>query len=153
MACWLGIDHGTKRIGVAVGRTAAGIASPVETLAVGEADAPGGIARIARDYEAVGVVVGWPLNADGSEGPQARLARQFAETLAEETHLDVRLWDERLSSFEADDRLKGRLTRSQKRRYQDSVAAAAFLADFLKGDGPDSAPRPSEIGDIKPAEQ
>ena len=153
MARWLGIDHGSRRIGVAVGETTTPIASPVGLLSAREADLEKRIAQIAEDYGAAGAVVGWPLNEDGSEGPQGRLAREFAAMLAEKTHLDVRLWDERLSSFEAEERLRGRLTRTQKRRRQDSVAAAAFLEEFLKCDGPRSAPRPSEIDDGQPGQQ
>lgn len=147
MARWLGIDHGTKRIGVAVGETASGIATPVEQLSA-DADAAR-FAGLAAEYGAAGVVVGWPLNADGSEGRQGRLARKFAAALAEETHLDVRLWDERLSSFEADQRLRGHFTRRQKKSRHDAVAAAAFLGDFLARGGPESAPRPDAAeGDL-----
>jgi len=97
MARWLGLDHGTKRIGIAVGDAATKIASPVAPLSADSADLAVQIARLAAQYDAVGIVVGWPINDDGSEGPQARQARQFAADLAGKTHLDVRLWDERLN--------------------------------------------------------
>ena len=142
MARWLGIDHGVKRIGVAVGDTVSRIASPVELLLAGAVDVPARIAELAEEYAAVGVVVGWPLNADGSEGRQSRLAQRFAATVVDRTHLDVRLWDERLSSFQADRQLQGRLTRKKKKRRHDALAAAVMLGDFLALDGPDSAPRP-----------
>jgi len=146
MARWLGIDHGVKRIGVAVGDTVSRIASPVELLLAGAVDVPARIAELAEEYAAVGVVVGWPLNADGSEGRQSRLAQRFAATVVDRTHLDVRLWDERLSSFQADRQLQGRLTRKKKKRRHDALAAAVMLGDFLALDGPDSAPRPPEPG-------
>lgn len=146
MARWLGIDHGVKRIGVAVGDTVSRIASPVELLLAGSVDVPARIAELAEEYAAVGVVVGWPLNADGSEGRQSRLAQRFAATVVDRTHLDVRLWDERLSSFQADRQLQGRLTRKKKKRRHDALAAAVMLRDFLALDGPDSAPRPLEPG-------
>jgi putative Holliday junction resolvase len=141
MARWLGIDHGTRRLGIAVGDAASGIGSPVAQLTAGEEGTADRIRGLVEEYGAAGVVVGWPLNADGTEGPQGRLARAFAVDLAGATGLDVRLWDERLSSFEADDRLKGSMTRGKKRRRQDAVAAAAILEDFLVGDGPNTAPR------------
>ncbi len=147
MARWLGIDHGTKRIGVAVGDSEAKIASPVAQLDAGDPELLRRIGRLIEEYGAVGVVVGWPINEDESEGPQAALAREFARLVERESGTDVRLWDERLSSFEADDKLKGLFTRRDKRRRHDAVAAAAFLRDFLLRDGPSLAPGPSESAD------
>jgi len=120
MARWLGIDHGTKRMGVAVGEAGTGVASPVEQVPAGMPEAASRIRELAGRYDAAGAVVGWPLNADGSEGRQG-------------------------SSFEADQRLKAGLTRAQKKRRHDSVAAAAFLEDFLARGGPLSAPRPEAV--------
>jgi putative Holliday junction resolvase len=91
------------------------------------------------------MVVGWPLNMDGTEGPQGRLVRSRAQELAQLTGLDVRLWDERLSSFVADQALAGAFTRKGKKARQDAVAAAVILQDFLAAGGPDSAPTPDEI--------
>lgn len=145
MGRWLAIDHGRKRMGVAVGDSQHGIASPLEGLAATDPDTVGRIAQLAEEYQAAGVVVGWPLKADGTEGAQAKLARAFAAELGERTGLDVRLWDETLSSFEADQRLSGQLTRAKKKRRHDAVAAAAFLEDFLRSGGQRSAPRPGEV--------
>jgi len=146
MGRWLGIDHGTKRIGVAVGGTVDGIASPLTVLPAepfGEVVAK--IRELADEYAVEGVVVGWPLNMDDTEGPQGKLARSMASRLAEATGLDVRLWDERLSSFAADEALAGTYTRKQKRARQDAVAAAVMLQDFLAADGPGAAARPDEV--------
>jgi putative Holliday junction resolvase len=148
MGRWLGIDHGTKRIGIAAGNTEDGIATPL-TVVPAE-PLPAAIERIrqlAADYGVEGVVVGWPLNMDDTEGPQGVLARQMACRLAEETALDVRLWDERLSSFAADEALAGVYTRKQKKARQDAVAAASMLRDFLAAGGAASAPRPHEAGE------
>jgi len=151
MGRWLGIDHGTKRIGVAAGSTDDGIAGPLKVLdAVPAQAAFQQIRRLAQQYGAQGIVVGWPLNMDDTEGPQARLARRAAVQLAEATDLDVRLWDERLSSFEADKALAGQLTRKKRKSRRDALAAASVLHDFLVSGGPDSAPRPGEIGDQTP---
>jgi putative Holliday junction resolvase len=131
MVSWLGIDHGTKRLGVAVGDTASGIASPLEVVSAQPAEqAIRRIGDLARQYGAEGVVVGLPLNMDGSEGPQAALARQLADQIAQ-AGLTVRMFDERLSSFAADQALAGMLTRKKKKARQDAVAAAAMLQDFL----------------------
>ncbi|HUU58030.1 MAG TPA: Holliday junction resolvase RuvX [Phycisphaerae bacterium] len=142
MGRWLGIDHGLRRIGVAVGATEERIACPVAVIAAKPHDAA--IAKIRRltvEYQVEGIVVGLPLNMDETEGPQAKLARQMAEQLADATHLPVRLWDERLSSFAADQALSGKFTRKQKKARQDAVAAASMLDDFLASCGPDGDPR------------
>ncbi|MCE5326485.1 MAG: Holliday junction resolvase RuvX [Planctomycetaceae bacterium] len=140
---WLGVDHGDVRIGVAGGDGGRGIASPLKVIPAqpAEAVAPT-IIKLAQEYDAGGIVVGLPLNMDDSEGPQAKLARDFALMLQQATGLDVRLWDERLSSFAADKTLAGHLTRGKRRAIQDAIAAAEILQDFFACDGPDAAPKP-----------
>jgi putative Holliday junction resolvase len=148
MGRWLGIDHGTRRIGIAAGNTEDGIAGPLEVIAAVPAElAVRRIQQLALDYRVDGVVVGWPLNMDDTEGPQARLVRRMASALAEATGLDVRLWDERLTSFEADEALAGLFTRKGRKARQDAVAAAAMLRHFLIANGPDKAPRPGDVAD------
>ena len=148
MGRWLGIDHGTRRMGVAAGSTQDGIAGPLEVIPAVPAElAVRRIRQLARDYRVDGVVVGWPLNMDDTEGPQARLVRRMACELAEATGLDVRLWDERLTSFEADEALAGLFTRKGRKARQDAVAAAAMLRHFLIANGPDNAPRPADVAD------
>ena len=142
MARWLGIDHGTKRLGVAAGNSADCIAGPLAVVpAEPPDDAVREILKLADDYGAEGLVVGLPLNMDGSEGPQAGLAREMAARLASATRIEVRLWDERLSSFEADQALAGKFTRKKKKARQDAVAAAAMLRDFLAAGGPEKGPK------------
>ena len=139
---WLGIDPGQKRIGVAVGSAEERIATPVAVIETpGGPDATKRIRQLAEEYEVEGIVVGLPLNMDDTEGPQAKSARRMAAKLAGATELDVRLWDERLSSFAADQLLAGQFTRKQKKARQDAVAAATMLEDFLASSGPDNAPR------------
>jgi putative Holliday junction resolvase len=152
MSRWLGIDHGTRRIGAALGDTDSRFASPLEAFSADDPALMRKFLALAERYGAAGVVVGWPLNDDGSEGPQAVLTRQFALELSRATGLDVRLWDETLSSFEADEKLKGLHTRAGKRLRHDAVAAAAFLNDFLAADGPARAPKPDGIGQRPKAE-
>ena len=78
------------------------------------------------------MVVGLPINMDDTEGPRAIAARAFGAALAERTGLPVEFHDERLSSFEADDSLKGSgLTRKGKKKIQDAVAAATILQDWF----------------------
>lgn len=141
MSSWLGIDHGTKRIGVAVGDTASGIATPLEVIpATPVEQALGRIGELARQYRVEGIVVGLPVNMDGSAGPQAAAAREMSEQIAQVLRVPVRLFDERLSSFEADQALAGKLTRRKKKARQDALAAATMLGDFLTAEGQDRVP-------------
>ena len=145
MGRWLGIDHGTQRIGIAVGTSPDGIATPLAVVPAHPEDAVvEKLRELSEAYAVEGVVVGWPLNMDGTEGPQGVLAREMALRLARLLDRDVRLWDERLSSFAADQALAGVFTRKQKKARQDAVAAAEMLRDFLSSDGPTDAPRPTD---------
>jgi len=142
---WLCVDIGSVRIGLATGDSLTGIASPLEVISA--ADWPAAMAAITRVTDAEGaggIVVGWPLNMDDSEGPQGKRCRRQAADLARHTGLDVRLWDERLSSFAADQALAGQLTRKKKKQWQDALAAATILQDFFRGDGPAVAKRPTD---------
>jgi len=147
MARWLGIDHGTKRIGIAAGNSADCMAGPLSVIrAAPTEEAIRNILDMAEQYGAEGIVVGLPLNMNGSEGPQAKLARGMAGGLAAATELDVRLWDERLSSFQADQSLAGTMTRKKRKARQDAVAAAAMLEEFFRSNGPEKAARPERPG-------
>ncbi len=146
MTRWLGVDHGTKRIGIAVSDGAGSIATPVEMVpAEPESLAIKRIGELVEEYGAEGIAVGWPLNMDDSEGPQGKLARDFAGRTAMATGLDVRMWDERLTSMVADKKLAGHYTRKKRKARQDAIAAATMLQDFLSVGGPDGAPRPKDI--------
>ena len=156
MPRWLGIDQGAKRIGVAAGSTGDCIASPLKVIsAVPLAAAIDQIIHLAKEYDVAGIVVGWPLNMDDTQGPQALVAQELAVQLAKATGLDVRMWDERLSSFTADQSIAGLYTRDQKKARQDAVAAAVILKDFLQADGPAVAPRAVDVqaSAVKPAKK
>ena len=95
----LGLDLGTKTIGVASSDPDRQLATGVETIArktfTADADR---ILKLAAERRAVGFVLGLPLNMDGSEGPRAQSTRSFARNLAKRTELPITLWDERLST-------------------------------------------------------
>ncbi len=95
----LGLDLGTKTIGVAVSDPDRRLAAGVETIARKNftADAQRLLA-LAAERKAVGLVLGLPVNMDGSEGPRAQSTRAFARNLAKLTGLPIALWDERLST-------------------------------------------------------
>lgn len=143
-----GVDYGVRRIGLALCDPGQRIASPAASLdAAGNPTADAGrVAAWLRQHAVVGAVVGLPLNMDTSLGPQARLSQVFAQRLREASALPVELWDERLSSFQADQWLSQHaLTRTQKRRRRDALAAVAFLQSFLdarRRTGPPKDPSP-----------
>lgn len=129
MGRMIGIDHGTRRIGVALGDSETGMAFPRPPVKAGDA-AFEAIRVLAEHERAERVVVGLPLNMDGSEGRQAALARAFGARL-EALGLDVAFCDERLTSWEATDRLAGTGQRQIAADSIDSAAAALILEQYF----------------------
>lgn len=129
----LGVDLGRVRIGLAVVDDVLGTPRALTTLTrAGEARDLAAIGEVARDYEVSRAVLGLPINMDGSEGPSARLARSFAERLEAALGVPVELFDERLSSFEAETRLRDRGVSSREARgLVDAEAAAVILEGWL----------------------
>jgi len=134
MPRYLAIDHGSKRIGLAVGDTETRLPAPVVGVpgtGTAESDARAVMAA-ARDFDADAFVLGLPLNMDGTEGPQAKLVREFGDVLARQSGLPVHYVDERLSSETARGKLiGGDLTRKKRKARLDGIAAQAILQDFL----------------------
>lgn len=131
---FLAVDVGGKRTGLALGDTLTRMAMPVEVLHVPRGPALlEAIAKAAQEHAPDAIVMGLPLNMDGSEGPAVVQARAFAAEVRDRTGLQVHLQDERLTSFEADQRMarSGR-TRGEKKELRDALAAAALLEDFLR---------------------
>jgi len=132
---YLAIDFGTKRMGLAVSDAGGKIASPlkvVDTEASMEANARC-ILDIAAEYDAGVIVIGLPLNMDGSEGPQAKLTKSLADALHRAGGPEIHLHDERLTSHAADGRLSEReLTHKKKKARHDAVAAQILLESFLE---------------------
>lgn len=130
---YLAIDLGGKRTGLAVGSDVTGLASPAGVIET--ADANERMRQLAKHVEDQGpgaLVVGLPLNMDGSEGPAAKQVRAFAEQLSERFGLPVHLVDERLTSDAADAEMaRTGLTYGQKKKRRDALAAATILSEFL----------------------
>ena len=130
----LGIDLGSKRIGIATSDRSGLIATPLIVLKrSGSLPADyRAIANIVVEEEAVAVVIGLPLNMDGSEGSAARNARIEAERLTTVVGVPVFVHDERRSTVEADRVLMERKMNAQERRkVVDKVAAAVILQAWL----------------------
>lgn len=130
----LGIDLGSKRIGVALSDSAGSLATPYEVVPR-SGDRQRDHRRIATLAEEAGaecLVVGLPLSLDGSQGRAARAALAEADELAAATGLPVELWDERLTTVSADrDLLALDMKAPARRRVVDKVAAAVMLQAWL----------------------
>jgi putative Holliday junction resolvase len=132
----LGIDAGERRVGVAMSDELRVLASPVVVLDVGRGLAAvlDALTDLAQRENVMQLVVGLPLDADGSRGRQARRAEAFARLASRVVGLPVELWDERLSTREAEDvaRAQGRnMRRARQRGEIDAIAAAVILQDYL----------------------
>jgi len=126
----MGIDPGSRTIGLALSDVGVMLASPYGTLKRGRLrDNAAEIVGIARREEVGGLVVGLPLSMDGSVGPAAQAARDWALALSEATALPAALWDERLSTAQANRFLIGEadLSRRKQAAVVDRMAAALML--------------------------
>ncbi len=130
---YLAIDLGDKRTGIAVGDNELRMAQPVCVLQVPIGDLL--ITAITKAIEEQGVdalVMGLPLNMDGSLGQRVEITKTFAEKLRAATNLDIHFQDERLTSSAAEEQLSGSgKTHKQKKKMRDALAAAEILNDFL----------------------
>ena len=141
----LAIDLGTRRIGLAISDAGGSWATPLEVLTVTDpAQAVGPILAVVKREDVRRLVVGLPLNMDGTAGPAAREAVRWATGVAASaatarTPVDLIFVDERLSSFAAEQQLNDRkragerLTRKRRKEQLDAVAAAGFLQAYLDG--------------------
>jgi putative Holliday junction resolvase len=132
------VDYGRVRIGLAISDPRGVIASPHSVLTAARSQGPSRHAEDARrvlawarEQDVDRIVVGLPLNMDGSRGPQAREVESFARQLGA-AEIAVELWDERLTTFQADELLHARdMTRAQRKRRRDALAAQIILQSFL----------------------
>ncbi len=137
MKRWLSLDVGQKRVGLAFNE--ASVVCPRETLYRKELQADlQFILEAIRDLNVHGIVVGLPLNMDGSESTQVKKVRQFIDQLEkklrqENLNLCIEWCDERLTSWEAEDRLTEYGLKGKKRKQNvDALAACLILEDFLE---------------------
>jgi putative pre-16S rRNA nuclease len=129
----IGLDLGSKTIGVATSDPDRRIAAPVETIARKRfALDAGRILELAAERRATGFVLGLPINMDGSEGPRAQSTRAFARNLARLTELPIALWDERLSTAAVERALiVADASRAARKSVIDQHAAAYILQGAL----------------------
>ena len=129
----LGLDLGTKTIGLALSDVGRQIASPLETIrrVKFQADAAA-LLRIAEKHAIAGLVIGLPLNMDGSEGPRVQSTRAFVRNLAPLTSLPIVFWDERMSTLAVTRTLlDADASRARRAEVVDKMAAAYILQGAL----------------------
>ncbi len=129
----IGLDLGSKTIGVAASDPERRVAAPVETISRQRFNLDARrILGLAAERRAAGLVLGLPINMDGSEGPRAQATRAFARNLARLTELPVALWDERLSTAAVERALiAADASRAKRKKVIDQHAAAYILQGAL----------------------
>ena len=129
----LGIDPGKKNIGISISDPSQKIATPLKTIEMKKFKKfIEQLNRVILDYEVKGIVIGNPVNMDGSLGPRSQSAKDFAQNITKITKIPITLWDERLSS-EGAFKLMGDLNinSSKKSEILDQHAAAFILQGYL----------------------
>jgi putative Holliday junction resolvase len=141
----LAFDFGEKRIGVATGETLVGSAHPLTVIRAESNDQRfAAIAALIAEWQPERLIVGLPTHADGTEHAMTRMATRFAERLGRRFSLPVSLADERLTSLDAEARLRetGRNSKSA-RPLVDAVAAQLILQTWLENPHADTTPSPA----------
>lgn len=142
----LGLDHGERRIGVAVSDATGTIATPHSVIDRRDEDVVQALRSVVAEYDIELIVVGLPVQLSGEEGTAARSARDFAGTVAASTGLPVVLQDERFTTVTAEEALlEGGVRRQERRKMRDKVAAAVMLQGYL-----DSSRRDDDDRDQRP---
>ncbi|HDR7513930.1 Holliday junction resolvase RuvX [Bacillus mobilis] len=131
----LGLDVGTKTVGVAMSDEMGWTAQGLETIKINEERGNFGFDRISelvKQYNVDKIVVGLPKNMNGTIGPRGEACQQFAENLRELLQLDVVMWDERLSTMAAERLLiSADVSRKKRKQVIDKMAAVVILQGFL----------------------
>ncbi|KAB2457515.1 Holliday junction resolvase RuvX [Bacillus sp. CH126_4D] len=131
----LGLDVGTKTVGVAMSDEMGWTAQGLETIRINEERGHFGFDRISelvKQYNVDKIVVGLPKNMNGTIGPRGEACQQFAENLRELVQLDVVMWDERLSTMAAERLLiSADVSRKKRKQVIDKMAAVVILQGFL----------------------
>lgn len=131
----MGLDVGSKTVGVAVSDDLGWTAQGIETIAINEAKGNFGFDRVAELAQIHGVekiVVGFPKNMNNTIGPRAEASKVYAEELKKRLNLPVILWDERLSTAQAERiLLEADVSRKKRKKVIDKMAASVILQGFL----------------------
>jgi putative Holliday junction resolvase len=131
----MGLDVGSKTIGVAISDALGWTAQGIETVKINEAQEDFGLARLGeliKQYEVTQAVVGFPKNMNNTIGPRAEASQKFAALLEEAYNIPVVLWDERLTTMAAEKMLiSADVSRKNRKKVIDKMAAVMILQGYL----------------------
>jgi putative Holliday junction resolvase len=130
----IGLDVGTTTIGIALSDISRMIASPMETIHRTKFSKDmERLKAIIAEHHVAGLVIGWPVNMDGSEGPRCQSTKQFARNVEAQLSLPSVMWDERMSSMAVDKAmLEADLSRQKRDKHIDKLAASYILQGALE---------------------
>ncbi len=130
----LGLDYGTRRVGLSISDEEQRLAVPLETYSRRKPDDDARhLVAVVGDYRIVGLVIGLPLHMGGEEGQKAAEARRFGAWAGGAAGLPIAFWDERLSTAQADEHLAAANLRPNKRKLlRDKIAAQIMLQSYLE---------------------
>ena len=133
----LGLDYGTKTVGVAMSDPLLLTAQGIEIIRRDHENklrkTYARIEELIKEYDVEKIVLGYPRNMDDSEGERCVRTREFMEGLVRRTWLPVILWDERLTTFAADQiMIEAGLTRQERKKHVDKIAAVIILQDYME---------------------
>lgn len=131
----MGLDVGSKTIGVAISDALGWTAQGIETVSINEAGGDFGIERIrelVKAHQVTEFVIGYPKNMNNTIGPRGEASERYAELLTEEFNFPVKLWDERLTTMAAERTLiEADVSRKKRKQVIDKMAAVMILQGFL----------------------
>lgn len=129
----LGIDYGDKRLGFAISDELEIVATPLAVYTrKKKGDDVTAVLRMCRERNIERIVVGHPLNMDGSSGPAVQKVDDFAARLREQTDIEIEFWDERMSTMSAERVLiEGDMRRERRKQVIDKLAAQIILQNYL----------------------
>ncbi|MBI5945170.1 MAG: Holliday junction resolvase RuvX [Chloroflexi bacterium] len=152
----LAVDHGEKRIGLALSDATGTIASPLKTIEhVSRAIDAAQVADLAAQNDAALIVIGQSFDEDGRPNPAGRRAGRFADELKNQTSLPIELWDESFSTQDARSaRIELGVSRKKRSGHQDTFAAVVILQSYLEAkrgfDAPSTGIRATQPPNVNP---
>ena len=134
----LGVDYGERRVGLAISDELGMMALPLDILVVqGAKQAIRDVLRLCQEHQVAGIVVGLPLNMDGSRGPAVEAVERFVLELRRQAGVPVAVWDERMSSKQVERMLiDADVSRSKRKGLVDKLAAQLILQSYLDAHTP-----------------
>ncbi len=132
----MGLDYGSKTVGVAISDSLGLTAQGIETICRKEENklrrTCARIEELVKEYDVEKIVIGLPMHMNGDIGERAELSKEFGEMLARRTGLEIVYWDERLTTVEAEQTLiENKVRRENRKQYVDKIAAVFILQGYL----------------------